>query len=391
MHGGTRSYEMARRLVAMGHAVTIITSWREADDRTNWFTTDESGIRVHWLPLPYSNHMSYWQRIAAFFKFAWGAARHAASLPADIVFATSTPLTIALPGAYAAHRQKVPMVFEVRDLWPAVPIALGVLRNPVVRAAALWLERFAYRSSSEVVALSPGMVAGVIKTGYPAEQISEIPNSADLDFFKPNKQLRTDFRLRHSVPDWKILMVYTGTFGMVNEVGYFAYLAKALEDDERFHFLSIGGGIDFKNVYETASKLGVLDKNLTMLASVPKAQMSEVLAAADIASSFVAPIPELEANSANKFFDGLSAGCCFVVNHGGWQAALLTETSAGFQLDRDVKVAAQQLKVLADEPARLANAKVAARKLAEERFSREMLAEKLEQVLLRAVAAHKPD
>ena len=123
MAGGTRSYEMARRLVAMGHEVNMVTSWREPDGRNDWFTTDEAGIQVHWLPVPYSNHMSYNQRIASFFKFAWGAARKAATLPADVVFATSTPLTISLPGVYAARRQKVPMVFEVRDLWAELPIA----------------------------------------------------------------------------------------------------------------------------------------------------------------------------------------------------------------------------------------------------------------------------
>ena len=112
------------------------------------------------------------------------------------------------------------------------------------------------------------------------------------------------------------------------------------------------------------------------------------LSSARVASSFVAPIPELEANSANKFFDGLSAGCCFALNHGGWQAEILRETGAGLQLDRDVTIAARQLQELADYPQRLAQAKIAARELAEERFSRDKLAAQLEQVLLRAVANH---
>lgn len=154
MPGGTRSYEMAGRLVAMGHKVNMLTSWRESDSRKDWFTTDEAGIQAHWLPVPYSNHMSYNQRTASFFQFAWGAARKAASLPADVVFATSTPLTITLPGVYAARRQKVPMVFEVRDLLPDLLIAMHALRNPVTRLTARLLERFAYQASAEIVALS---------------------------------------------------------------------------------------------------------------------------------------------------------------------------------------------------------------------------------------------
>jgi thioesterase domain-containing protein len=99
MSGGTRSYEMAKRLVAKGHEVNMITSWREDDGRKGWFETEEAGIRVHWLPVPYSNKMGFRERINAFIRFAFGAARKAASLPADLVFATSTPLTIALSGA----------------------------------------------------------------------------------------------------------------------------------------------------------------------------------------------------------------------------------------------------------------------------------------------------
>lgn len=386
MSGGTRSYEMARRLVMMGHEVSIVSSWREPDGRKGWFTTFEAGFQVHWLRVPYSNHMNFIRRMVSFLKFAWGAAHKSALIPSDVVFATSTPLTIALPGVYAARRRKVPMVFEVRDLWPEVPIAMGALSNPLMRYAARHLERFAYWNSEELVALSPAMAAGIARSGVSSEAITEIPNSCDLDLFFPSNRLRREFRLAHGINLDKILFVYTGTFGRVNDVSYLAHLAFALLDDPRFHFLSVGDGVDYNAVHQLAVHYGVLNKNMTMLQRVPKAEMTSILAAADIASSFIAPIPELEGNSANKFFDGLAAGCCFAVNHGGWQADILRESGAGLQLERDVTLAALQLQELVDHPERLAGAKVAARQLAEEQFSRDKLAARLEKVLLRAVA-----
>jgi hypothetical protein len=105
MPGGTRSYEMARRLVGMGHEVNMVTSWRELDGRTQWFKTEESGINIHWIPIQYSNHMSYGERIRSFLTFAWKSALKLASLDADIVFATSTPLTIALPAVYGCFKK----------------------------------------------------------------------------------------------------------------------------------------------------------------------------------------------------------------------------------------------------------------------------------------------
>jgi hypothetical protein len=52
MSGGTRSYEMARRLVTKGHEVNMITSWREDDGRKGWFQTE--GLQCIGMPVPYS-------------------------------------------------------------------------------------------------------------------------------------------------------------------------------------------------------------------------------------------------------------------------------------------------------------------------------------------------
>ena len=130
MSGSTRSYEVGRRLVAAGHQVDIITSWREATAEAGWFTTEVSGMRVHWLPVKYSNRMNYFARIVAFFKFAVRAAGRAHGVRGDVVLATSTPLTIAIPAVYAARRLGIPMVFEVRDLWPDLPIADRCAEKP---------------------------------------------------------------------------------------------------------------------------------------------------------------------------------------------------------------------------------------------------------------------
>jgi hypothetical protein len=66
MAGGTRSYEMARRLVAAGHEVHMVTTWSKAAEKRGWYETRESGIKVHWLPVPYSNAMNYRERSTAF-------------------------------------------------------------------------------------------------------------------------------------------------------------------------------------------------------------------------------------------------------------------------------------------------------------------------------------
>src|SRR3546814_15804551 len=70
MPGGTRSYEMAKRLVAAGHEVHIITSWHEHTDKAEWCTDQIDGIHIHWLPVPYSNKIGFTRRVPAFVWFA---------------------------------------------------------------------------------------------------------------------------------------------------------------------------------------------------------------------------------------------------------------------------------------------------------------------------------
>ncbi|MCF8026665.1 MAG: glycosyltransferase family 4 protein [Desulfobacteraceae bacterium] len=392
MSGGTRSYEMGRRLVAKGHEVNMITSWREDDGRKGWFETQEAGIRVHWLPVPYSNSMGYGERIRAFFRFAWKAAHKAAALPADVIFATSTPLTIALPGAYAAWRQKAPMVFEVRDLWPELPIAVGALRNSVLQAGARFLERFAYGRSERIVALSPGMKDGVVRAGFPAEKVSVIPNSADLDLFDPEKADGKHFRRAHPEIGDAPLVVYAGSMGKINGVDYLPCIASASKERGfGLQFAVIGKkGQGERKVRDTARKLNVLDDNFHIYPSVPKNTMPDILAAADVALSLFIDLKPMWANSANKFFDALASGTPVAINYGGWQADLLEETGAGIVLPPDDPgEAAKRIGAFIKEESKLAKAGRGARNLAEKQFSRDKLADRLEKVLLSAARAEE--
>jgi len=330
MSGGTRSFEMARRLAESGHVVNMITSWRAGDGRTDWFTTEESGVCVHWLPVPYSNHMSYAERIRAFFRFAFHAARRAGSIEADLVFATSTPLTIALPAIYAAGRQRAPMVFEVRDLWPELPIAMGAIRHPMVKGAARALERWAYRNSEAVVALSPGMRDGVMKTGFPAERIAVIPNGSDTEIFGGRTAEGEYFRASRPWLGKRPLLLYPGTFGKVNGVGYLVDLAKSLKKKgSEVRILLIGDGAEKQAVLKYARSAGVLGDNLFVEDALPKSEMPSLFAAANVIVSLCIDLPELRANSANKFFDALAAGKPCMLNYGGWQAELVNSNDAG--------------------------------------------------------------
>ena len=303
MAGGTRSYEMARRLVAAGHEVHMITSDQTGEvSHEAWKTTEAAGIQVHWTPLPYRNDMSYAARIGAFLRFAWRAGKRAAQIDGDLVFASSTPLTIAIPAVYAARRRRIPMVFEIRDLWPAVPIAIGAIRNPVLVWASRWLERFAYRNSARVVALAPGMRDEVVASGYPREQTEVIPNGSDLDLFADSgasESVRRDHAWLRERP----LLVYTGAFGRINGMDYLVKLAAAVRKlDAEVRIVGIGEGGEFESTMQLATELGVLDDNLFLLGRLPKVEAARWVRAADMTIALITG-PEIVWRDAvqNKF------------------------------------------------------------------------------------------
>ncbi|MGQ0481292.1 MAG: glycosyltransferase [Pseudonocardia sp.] len=394
MQGGIRSYEFSRRLVEHGHRVHMIAAAR-LDESTrregSWWTTEEAGVTVHWCGVPYSNHMGFRDRVRAFGRFAVRASVRATRLPADLVFATSTPLTIAVPGGIASRRLRVPMVFEVRDVWPEVPIAMGVLANPVARRVALALESWAYRSSAAVIALSPDM-ARSISTRFPTVPVTVVPNSSDLALFAGPDADAAAVRASRPWLGRRPLLLYAGTFGDANDVGYLVRVAQVLRSTApEVRVLLVGEGRARDTLERRARDAGVWGRNLFVEPPVAKRGMPELFAAADLCASVFADVPALSANSPNKVFDAFAAGRPVVINNGGWLAEVLDQSGAGFAVPAaDPADAAAQIARRIQDPEWLARAGAAAAELARGRFNRDLLFETWERVLLDAAERGGP-
>jgi glycosyltransferase involved in cell wall biosynthesis len=358
-----------------------------------WWTTEEAGVAVHWCGVPYSNYMGFRERIQAFSRFALRAALRASTLPQDVVFATSTPLTVAIPGSYAALWNRVPMVFEVRDVWPEVAIAMGALRNPFLQRASSTLEAWAYRTSDSIIALSPDM-AKSIASRFPGARVTVIPNSSDPSFFAvPNDDQVMAVRSARPWLGDRPLLVYAGSLGAANGVGYLAHVADVLRSiAPEVRILLVGYGKGRDELEKLARQLGVWEKNLFVEPPVAKRDVPALLAAADMCASVFANVPALSANSPNKVFDAFAASRPVVINNGGWLAEVLRESGAGIAVPPDdpvtgAKMIAQHIM----DPESLERARSAAALLACGQFNRDVLFEKFEEVLLGAVSrgAHR--
>lgn len=392
--GGTRSFEFARRLVSAGIDVHMVTSVRNAPRTGSWSTKVVEGITVHSVSVPYGQYMSFPRRIAAFVEFAAKASVKARSLHGDVVFGTSTPLTIALPALYATALRKTPFVLEIRDLWPKVPVAMGALRNPLSRYAARALERLSYNMADAIIALSPDMERGIVDVApHRRRGVTVIPNAADIDFFNRPATAARSWREDHPEIGDSPFILYAGALGKVNNPIYLVDLAENLKAiDSPLKVVVLGSGSEEGDVRKRAEAVGVLGNQLVLLEPIAKDKLPDAYAAASMAISTVAPIEALYANSANKFFDALAAGKPAIINHPGWMKKVLEDADAGIAVSTtDAKQAAAELNALLQDKPRLKTMSANAQSLAESQFSRDTLATELLLVLRRAERSpHRP-
>ena len=380
--GGSRPYEFARRMAAAGHEVTMICGRDEAMDKT------VDGIHVRRLAIPYRNEMSKRERIVSFFNFLVRASAVAARVPADVIYASSTPLTVAVPGIVAKFTQRASLVAEIRDLWPEVPIKLGYLNNPVAIFLAKQLEKAFYAASSEVVALSPSMADGV-KEVAPKKRVTAIPNASDFERFDVPAEQRAAFRKEQGWGD-DVVAVYAGGFGMSYQLEWLVDLAAQLRRDgvENVRFVLLGQGSDSDALYQRAENAG-LDADAMFLGRQPKEDVAKYVSAADIALSPLRDDPCLEGNSLNKVFDAMAASRPVVFNHGGWLEEAATEHDAGWRLSRDIPTAAKRFAEIISDRDEMRAAGQRNRELGEKRFARDSLYNQLIEVLNRVRKVQK--
>lgn len=383
---GTRSYEMSRRLLDAGHQVTMVcASYGPANTGLNGpFVRGRregnvDGVRVIELEIECSNSDGFLKRAWAFMKYSLRSSWIAIRVPADLVFATSTPLTAGIPGILAACIRRRRFVFEVRDLWPELPRAMGIIKNPVVLWLMGILERLSYRCATKCIGLAPGICDGIARH-ISRDSVVLIPNGCDLDLAQTAE---SEGRRPDSVSQSDFLAVFTGTHGPANGLEAVLDAAQVLKARGRddIKLLLVGDGRNKEALMQHANSEGL--DNVVFHDRVSKDRIAGLLGGADIGMQILANVPAFYyGTSPNKFFDYLAVGLPVLNNYPGWVAELVDEHGCGKAVPPDDPAAfADALEWLANNPKERKQMGVAARRLAESEFSRDELAKKFVRVL----------
>lgn len=376
--GGTRSYEFSRKLIERGHTVTIVTGEFANLNLNRTLTKDVyrgiiDGINVIQVKIPYSNKDGVAKRAWIFIKFAWKGIQIALNEDYDMLFATSTPLTASIPGiwmkVFGKKNQK--FVFEVRDLWPELPKALG-MKNPFLLGGMSLLEKLSYKYADACVGLSPGICEGIEKKTQKGKVVKMIPNGCDLDVFIPGDRLKLEL---NGINPNDTVAVFTGAHGIANGLDSVLDMAVELKKRNRcdIKIIFIGDGKEKDHLIQRC-KTDNLD-NCLFFPPMPKVQLNKIISNVDIGLMILKNVPAFYyGTSPNKFFDYIASGLPVVNNYPGWLADIINENKCGIvSIADNVKSFADSIEMLAnDKKLRITYGKNA-RKLAENNFSREKL------------------
>jgi len=333
----TRAYEMAAGLVRAGHQVTMLTEVPNHPQgivhpkyRGRLWTRerldDIDVIRV-WVKASPVKTMG--ARLSFYLSFMVGATLAGLLLAGghyDAIYATSPPLFVGGAALALSLLRRIPLVFEVRDLWPESAVALGELRNPLFIRWATWLEELCYHRARRVVIVTAGIRDRLLERGFPPKQLALIRNGANTDLFRPQPGAGEALRHELGVGD-QFLVLYAGIHGIAQGLEIVLQAARRLEDADHIRCLFVGDGPCKADLLRLREQLGL--SNVIMLDAQPREAIPAYLSAADIA---LVPLRRLELfRSAvpSKMFDAWACECPVVLSIEGEARRILEQAQAG--------------------------------------------------------------
>jgi glycosyltransferase involved in cell wall biosynthesis len=364
--GHTRHYELAQYLKQHGHELVIVgsdinyqTGERIIQHRGLSAEQDLNGVRVVRAYIYPTLHKSYFWRIFSFISFMFSSMIASMRVKdVDLVMGTTPPIFQAASIWLISFLRKKPFLLEVRDLWPEFGISMGVLKNPIVIWLARWLEMYLYRQADRILVNSPAYVDYMVCKGVKPEKISFIPYGTDVEMFNPDVS-GTAFRKRYGLQD-HFIVLYAGALGQANDIYTVLRAAERLKSKAKIRILLLGDGKERKHLEGEAARLGL--DNVIFAGVVPKKEMPEVIAGADVCLAILQDIPMFRTTYPNKVFDYMAAGKATILVIDGVIRDLVEKSDGGIYVPPgDDARLAETILELSQNPTMLAQMGKAAR------------------------------
>jgi glycosyltransferase involved in cell wall biosynthesis len=390
--GGSRWNEMSRIWIAEGHQVTVLAGtghYMEQGDakKSRFFSrnVNSNSVKVIRCHVSRRYHAGFMGRLWAYFSFTLsatlGGILHTRD-QYDLVLVTSPPLFAGISGLIISWWKRVPLVLEIRDLWPESAIDTGVLTNGFLIGLSFWLESYLYKKADLINVLTPAFSEILIhEKKVPSSKIVMIPNAAD---FSLSEHLLENFDRqafkRELNLENKFVVIYVGAHGVANDLVQILETADLLRDTNVL-FLLVGDGMQKKQLIAEAAELQL--NNVRFQDPVGKAEIFKYILAADVGTSVLKKADTFKTIYSNKTFDYFSCKKPIFMAIDGISRKLVEDAVAGtFVEPENPADFASKIREYMHDPLRCRIEGENGYHFARTHFDREVLAKKyLEQLL----------
>ena len=391
----SRTYDHCREWVRQGHQVTVLTATPNYPRgeiypgyRSRlWQREEKSGIQIVRVWTYVTPNERFLKRTISYVSYMISAILATPLLPKqDVVITTSPHLFSGLAGFVVSGLKRAPWVLEIRDLWPKSILAVGAIRNRTIIRALEWLERFAYRHADRIVPVTDAFQDYIEGLEIPADRIRVIKNGVDLHKFQPaapNPALRAELGL-----DGKFVAAYVGTHGMAHHLETVLEAAALLHARTDISFLLVGDGAERARLQALKEQMGL--RNVLMLPHQPRERMPAIWAATDLSLVVLRKNDLFKTVIPSKIFESMAMQRPVILGVEGESLEIVEEAGAGVGIEPENAAAlAEEIALLASDPARCASMGRSGRAYVEAHFDRRVLANQYLQVLQDVVGSTK--
>ena len=333
----TRAHEMARGLVSAGHHVTIITELPNHPSGIIppqyrgklWERATLDGIEVIRVWVKASPVKNFRNRMVFYLSYMVMAALAGLLLARgryNALYATSPPLFVGGAALIISYLRRIPLIFEVRDLWPESAVALGELNNPKAVALATRLEHACYRRARRIVVVTRGIYNRLLERGYPLQKLALILNGANTDLFQAQPEPACELRRQLGLTG-KFVVMYAGIHGIAQGLETVLDTAARLADQPDIHFLLVGEGPVKAHIVALAQERAL--NNITFHPEVPRPQMPIFLSVADVALVPLRRLDLFKGALPSKMFDAWACQTPTLMTIDGEARQALDQAGAG--------------------------------------------------------------
>jgi glycosyltransferase involved in cell wall biosynthesis len=379
----SRHYSLLKH-IARTHRVTLITTrtW-EAQRLTHQYPWLPDGVEMRAADVAYENRMGVARRVLSFGKYAAYALKEGLRIDKpDVIWGISTPLTAAWAAAQVAWLRRVPWVFEVQDLWPSFPIAMGAVPSKLAQQRLFALEKGLYNSARHTVTLSPNMTSYVHGLGLPEHKVTTIWNGTDLDLAAQATPEATEaLRAEYGLVGCRVVL-YAGTFGRANDIPTLIAAAEQLAPRlPDVVWLFMGHGFDEPRLREAAARCPAI----RVVPPQPRHEVFKWFRLAEVSVVSFLGLPVLDSNSPAKFYDSLAVGTSVIVTNQGWTKELVEKHRCGWYSPAgDAAELSNRVADILQDREQRQRAGDAGKRLAYDAFNRDQLATEMQLVLEQA-------